>query len=78
MSQVNEDNFLDALDALDTMELLDLVATMLGDFAAEHETFDPYILEKPWKYPEIWVPALNGDLYGRVTECMLSSMVEEY
>lgn len=76
MSQVNEANFLEKIDSLGSLELLDLVATMLGDFAAEYETFDPYILEKPWKYPEIWIPALNGDLSGRVTECMLSSMVD--
>ncbi len=75
MSQVNEANFLEKIDSLGSLELLDLVATMLGDFAAEYETFDPYILEKPWKYPEIWIPALNGELSGRVTECMLSAMV---
>lgn len=73
--KATEDNYLDILDSMNCMEALELVHGIMFAFEQEYQTFDIYALEKPWKFPEIYVPALNGELDGRVSECLQS--VEE-
>lgn len=71
-----EDNYLDILDSMNCMETLGLIHGIMYAFELEHETFDIYALEKPWKFPEIYVPALNGELDGRVGEILTAKMIE--
>lgn len=66
--RATEENYLDILDSMTCMETLELVHGIMFAFEQDHETFDIYALEKPWKFPEIYVPALNGELDGRVSE----------
>ena len=72
--RATEENYLDILDSMTCMETLELIAEIISYFEDDHEKFDTYILEKPHKYPEIYVPALNGELEGRVTECLTGAM----
>lgn len=72
--KATEGNYLEILDTLNCMETLELVAEIMFYFEDEHETFDRYMLEKPHKFPEVYVPALNGELEGRVTEWLTGAM----
>ena len=72
--RATEENYRDILDSMNCMQTLELVAEIISYFEDDHENFDTYILEKPHKYPEVYVPALNGELEGRVTEWLTGAM----
>ena len=57
-----KDNYLDVLDSLSAMETLELAETIFTAYDNSYTKFDSYVLEKPWKFPEVYVPALNGEL----------------
>jgi hypothetical protein len=58
-----EDNFVELLGGLSPFTALELarsIASKLRQEAADDD--DGYWLEKPWKFAEYWVPAINGTL----------------
>ncbi len=62
---INETNYLEHLDTLPTGEVLELasvIAEWSHDLGIAYKNELSYIFEKPHKFPEIWVPAINGDL----------------
>lgn len=71
--RATEENYLDIMDSMTCMETLELVSDIMFCFENDFEIFDRYMLEKPHKYPEVYVPALNGELEGRVTEWLTSA-----
>ena len=56
------DNYLELMDALSVREVLNLARDITSRLNQLHEDNDGYWLEKPWKFPNYWVPALNGTL----------------
>ena len=58
-------NYLDLLDSKTAKEVLDLVADLHGELRLHGgyagDVAELYWCEKPWKYPEFWIPALNND-----------------
>jgi hypothetical protein len=59
-----EQNYLDRIDELGSIELINLIGSILNAYKAQglEKDFDTYALEKPWKFPEIWIPALDRNL----------------
>lgn len=59
------ENYLDLLDSKTPAEVLNLVATIHGELRLhggfEEDVAELYWCEKPWKYPEFWIPAINDD-----------------
>ena len=64
-----EQNYLDRIDELGSMELINLIGSILNAYKAQglEKDFDTYALEKPWKFPEIWIPALDRNLSNYFT-----------
>lgn len=56
------DNYLELMDALSVHEALDLARGIARRLRELRHDDDGYWLEKPWKFPHYWVPALNGTL----------------
>lgn len=56
------DNYLELMDALSVREVLNLARDITSRLNQLYEDNDGYWLEKPWKFPHYWVPALNGTL----------------
>ncbi len=56
------ENFLDVLDSKNAMETLELVLEIMNYHKENYLTFQDSILEKPWRWSEYWIPALNGEL----------------
>lgn len=73
MSKVTEDNYLEVFDQLSPKRVFELANYIVWCYKMEWVEVDEYLFEKPWKYPEIMVPAMNGDLEGRVTEILEAS-----
>lgn len=61
-TQATPDNYLELMDALSVREALDLARGIASRLRELHHDDDGYWLEKPWKFPHYWVPALNGTL----------------
>lgn len=59
---VTDKNYLEVLDTKSAMEVLDLVTDILRDAKDKGKKVDDGVFEKPWHWPEVWVPALNGTL----------------
>ena len=56
------ENYLELLDSLSAGEALNLASHILTRLLELNLGDDSYWLEKPWKFPEYWIPALNGTL----------------
>lgn len=68
---VTTENYLEILDSLSAMETLELAYQIIEYHNDNYLKFQTQILEKPWKWSEYWVPALNGtlwDLSGDLTD----------
>jgi hypothetical protein len=58
-----EDNFVELLGGLSPFTALELARSIASKLRQEDaDADDGYWLEKPWKFPEFWVPAINGTL----------------
>lgn len=55
-------NYLELMDALSAGEVLQLARAILTRLLELNLVDDAYWLEKPHKFAEYWVPALNGTL----------------
>jgi hypothetical protein len=57
-------DYLEQLDELSSIELMNLIGSVISAYRADHmeDKFHLYALEKPWKFPEIWIPALDRTL----------------
>jgi hypothetical protein len=65
ITAINETNYLEYLDTLSAMGVLEIVSTIVSWADETHSSYRgelDYIFEKPHKFPEIFVPAINGDL----------------
>lgn len=78
MDKITEENFLEKFDQMSALEAFHLAHYIMWCYEEESVTFDPYLLEKPWKYPEIIVPAMNGELDDKVSEIIAKSMEEAF
>lgn len=56
------DNYLELMGALSVEKALQLACSIANRLQALNLDDDNYWLEKPWKFPEYWVAALNGTL----------------
>jgi hypothetical protein len=56
------ENYLELLEALSVREVLELASNILTRLIELNLADESYWLEKPYKFPEYWVPALNGTL----------------
>lgn len=56
------ENYLELIDALSVREALELASHIANRLQELNLDDDSYWLEKPHKFPEYWVPALNGTL----------------
>lgn len=59
----DESNYLEILSTMDTFVALNLARSI--DSRLEELLLDGdggYWLEKPWKFPHYWIPAINGTL----------------
>jgi hypothetical protein len=56
------ENYLELIEALSVGEVLELASRILTRLLELNLGDDSYWLEKPWKFPEYWIPALNGTL----------------
>jgi hypothetical protein len=56
------ENYLELMDALSVREILELASAITIRLVELKIENDGYWLEKPRKYPEYWIPALNGTL----------------
>jgi hypothetical protein len=61
-------SYLDRIDELGSLELINLIGSILAAYKSAGLEFDTYALEKPWKFPEIWVPALDRNLSDYFTD----------
>ena len=62
---INETNYLEYLDTLSAKEVLEIVRTIVSWADETNSSYRgelDYIFEKPHKFPEIFVPAINGDI----------------
>ena len=61
------DNYLEILDSKAPKEVLELVCGIAYELKLRDLGYysdnpsELYWCEKPWKFPEFWIPALNGD-----------------
>ena len=78
MDKATNENYLDVFDDLSSMEAFELAHYIIRCYKDEDQTFDPYILEKPWEYPKILIPALNGELEGKVYEIIFQSRKDAF
>jgi len=76
--KVTPETYLDVFDTLTAMEAFELANYIIWCYKDEGVTFDEYLFEKPWKYPEIMVPAMNGELEGNVFEIIAKSMEDAF
>lgn len=60
--EATPENYLELMEALSSQEALNLARSIIFRLKELHEDDDTYWMEKPWKFPEYWVPALNGTL----------------
>ena len=58
--KATQENYLELLEALSVREALEVASGITNRLADLKVDNDGYWLEKPWKFPEYWVPALNG------------------
>jgi hypothetical protein len=56
------ENYLELMDALSVREVLGLASAITGRLVELKIENDGYWLEKPSKFSEYWIPALNGTL----------------
>lgn len=59
----NESNFIEIMGKMSPFVVLALaknITSRLDDLAIDGD--DGYWLEKPYKFPEYWIPAINGTL----------------
>ena len=56
------ENYLELLEALSVREALQLARNIANRLQELNLGDDNYWLEKPHKFPDLWVPALNGTL----------------
>jgi hypothetical protein len=56
------ENYLELIEALSVQEALNLASSINFRLRELHEEDDGYWMEKPWKFPHYWIPALNGTL----------------
>ncbi len=66
--RATEENFLEVFDDLTSMEAFELARYIVRCYEEESQEFPYRLLEKPWNFPEILVPALNWELEGKVRE----------
>jgi hypothetical protein len=58
----DKDNYLSILDEKSAIETLELVRSILFQLKWAGIKLDDGWLEKPWRWEEVWIPALNGNL----------------
>ena len=59
--KVTQDNFCEAIDKLAPIDVLETVSAILWQLNDQGIDLDRGWLEKPWRWAEVWVPALNNE-----------------
>lgn len=78
MDKATNENYLDVFADLSSMEAFELASYIIRCYKDEDQIFNPYILEKPWEYSKILIPALNGELEGKVYEIILNARKDAF
>jgi hypothetical protein len=60
--RATQENYLELIEALSVGKVLELASNILTRLIELNLADESYWLEKPHKFPEYWIPALNGTL----------------